>query len=750
MTDRKRIGVFVVTIDSYVEDYIWTGIEREARQHGYDVIYFNGSSLDGPSTSLTHLNVIYDLVNTQKLDGLIVYSSLMANYSGKDVLHNFLKDFKDIPIVSIGIHFDDYHSITLDNHESMQSITDHIISHGHTKIGYLSGPVTNIEALERLEGYKASLKNHSIEFCENWVYFGDFSKPSGIKGVEELLTNRQLKLDAIICANDDMAFGAYEAIYQKGLHVGQDIAVTGFDNIVSGETIFPPLTTVDQPHTKMGQKAIEFLYNIYNGKIEPQKPLMEGEIVIRQSCGCLHLYPKIIGQGKEITIMPYNNPLTRSSRISIWFDLHGEEIYMTMYKSLPHVSSNIDYIKVLEELILAFMEDLKANHIEGRFLHLLNEYVSKDIAHIDDWQDAVFACYRYVLEHEISSDLFMLINKIFYLSGSLIGQIAKRAEQSVAMLIRDTFFTTSRIVQRFHQVMDEEVLSLELKRQIDEQAIGSLVICKLEAPVALIKGQRVLYSEMSEVIFGWDNGKVLDIKSFPTSQMLPSSLLNNDQPNQYALYPLVFQNKLFGYLIIDGTNASNLIIRSLKTQIENALEKIYWYKQIESYNKQLMYLSQMDVMTGLNNRHGFFELINHQFLHAKKDGLDLEVTYCDMDGLKQINDKYGHQEGDKAIQLISNTLKNVFRDSNNIARLGGDEFVIIRLLKPRSIVAEKLVPEVDTKLENFCISLKLPYKLSISFGIARLSDGPAISIEDLMHLADQRLYKNKKQKEKKR
>ena len=121
------------------------------------------------------------------------------------------------------------------------------------------------------------------------------------------------------------------------------------------------------------------------------------------------------------------------------------------------------------------------------------------------------------------------------------------------------------------------------------------------------------------------------------------------------------------------------------------------------------------------------------------------MVYADLDGLKGINDSFGHKEGDRALIKTAELLKETFRSSDVLGRLGGDEFTILAAVEPDG-GKEKLLARLQEKFENFNALRVCPYDLSISVGVAQLDPEGNQSMEDLMAAADAAMYENKRGK----
>jgi diguanylate cyclase (GGDEF)-like protein len=156
-------------------------------------------------------------------------------------------------------------------------------------------------------------------------------------------------------------------------------------------------------------------------------------------------------------------------------------------------------------------------------------------------------------------------------------------------------------------------------------------------------------------------------------------------------------------------------------------------------------MSFYDDLTGLLNRRGFMSLAMQQLKIAQRENWELVVLFADLDGLKHINDNFGHPEGDRALRTIAAVLKETFRTSDLFGRLGGDEFIVMALNAPAPGVAAML-ERLQRNIERHNDQNRY-YRISLSLGIAQFDPQQALSLEDLIVRADQALYENKRKKQ---
>jgi diguanylate cyclase (GGDEF)-like protein/PAS domain S-box-containing protein len=157
-------------------------------------------------------------------------------------------------------------------------------------------------------------------------------------------------------------------------------------------------------------------------------------------------------------------------------------------------------------------------------------------------------------------------------------------------------------------------------------------------------------------------------------------------------------------------------------------------------------LSLADELTGLYNRRGFLAFTKQHLNSLHRTNKGVVVVYADLDGLKVINDSFGHKEGDRALIKTAELLKETFRTSDVLGRLGGDEFTALAAVDPEGGV-ERLVSRLQDRFDNYNALKVVPYKLSISIGLVQRDAAGTQSMEDLMALADLAMYENKRTKQ---
>lgn len=223
------------------------------------------------------------LVYGRQVDGLILFA-LREN----DPRVAFLREV-EFPFVVFGRGPDTHAAccwIDVDGAAGIEAAVDHLVELGHRRIGYITPPAEQYLATLRWEGYERGLRKHGLGIDPGLVYEGDFTEQAGQLGTHFLLDGVRPPT-AVICNNDRMAFGAMLAIQSRGLKVGRDVSVIGFDDIPLARYWPIPLTTLYQPTIEIGGQLFKLLQSVIQGKpaAELAGRLISPELRVRQSTG---------------------------------------------------------------------------------------------------------------------------------------------------------------------------------------------------------------------------------------------------------------------------------------------------------------------------------------------------------------------------------------------------------------------------------------------------------------------------------
>ena len=237
---------------------------------------------------------LMSMLDNDEVDAYIILSAIFASYLSPDELKKHLKNFSKKKIISVSVPLDlkNCYSTKLSCDDSYDEIISHLVTeHNKTRIAFASAHKTgSVEALERLEGYKKALEKNGLSYDDSLIFDGVFTYQSIYSDLQKKLkTKEDVKFDAILAANDMMAFACIDYITgDLGMKVPEDVAVFGYDDILQAETAETSLSTINQQIYRQGQKAAELALKACENEDIPLVTEMNTKVIYRKSCGCTH------------------------------------------------------------------------------------------------------------------------------------------------------------------------------------------------------------------------------------------------------------------------------------------------------------------------------------------------------------------------------------------------------------------------------------------------------------------------------
>lgn len=227
----------------------------------------------------------YSSIHNKRFDGII----LMSQSDGDNAfIYHVLQN--DIPIVVLNREVNESSVINIlsNDREGSYQAVKHLISNGHKDIAIIEGIKGFKSTIERREGYLKAVIDYQIPIQNQYIVEGNYDMQSGHRAMEKLLSLKNPPT-AVFCSNDDMAIGALNTAFAKGLKVPGDISVIGFDDISSAKYTNPSLTTVKRPIEKISKLGAEMLLEVLESK-ETLGPriFVETELIIRNSVSSLN------------------------------------------------------------------------------------------------------------------------------------------------------------------------------------------------------------------------------------------------------------------------------------------------------------------------------------------------------------------------------------------------------------------------------------------------------------------------------
>lgn len=748
-TEKRRltIGFFVSELENAYAQTLCRGIMDAAAATDANVIIFPGKSPKVPYDYRYQYNSIYRLANKETVDALILATGTMVNFLSDDEFKEFYGRYIDIPLVSISIPIEGVASVLIDNTVGLRDALEHLVTeHGYERIAFIGGPESNVEAQERKKVYLDVLNGYGLPFDPSLVAEGDFTKYAGVRAVGEFLDIRGVKFRALAAANDEMALSAMEELQRRGYRIPQDIAIVGFDNVESTHFSSPTLTTVAQPIYEQAYKAVELALGLINGE-HPHNVSLPTEMVLRESCGCF---------SRSVTAV--------SAR-----DSDGGA-------AVPLVSDDDEDTAKIEALLRKALNYA----VEGRLddaadleiLKEMNEVVGAVESHrqmnLRLWQNTLtnFRAKIGIKTHGL--DAVVSLEDFFHkMRMMLLETYFKIDSKRWGAYINDIVGLRDVLSQLIHDVSNPEEALRSIIPNIRNMGISDFyVFLHYAMEKHTINTDWYFVNEV--YVAATDDKRCSESadmrgQSMPVERILDRGLYPKDRRYVFVASALFYKDEHMGFVICEPDFVDIHLIESLmveiscslklinliqtrqtvETQLRSALEKL------EEFNEKLTSKAETDELTELLNRRGFMTHARHMMGMArrmKKDGL---LFFADLDGLKIINDTYGHDEGDSAIKAAATILKKAFRDLDILARLGGDEFTIFAINTSAAMI-EVFEKRIAGYVDDYNDVSGKPYKVSVSIGGVPFMHTDDVSIETLMNKADVLLYQQKKEKKAKR
>lgn len=630
---KKKVAVFTNGWNDDYLDFALEGIRKRAAEDNIDIFIF----LDYTSYDITEDNTkgelnILNLPDLNDFEGVLLLGNTLNNAGENAILREKVLD-AGVPSICLEAELEGINCIRTENINGMRELMEHmVVVHDVKDVFWISGPFDNEESQARYKAVVEIMEKYGLTFDQSKIFEGCWS----YKIVEEQLPDVVSKLDklpdAFICANDSMALATCVVLDKLGIKVPQDVKVTGYDNLRSGNNFSPILASVDRGWEERCYQAMDSLVGLMNGEPDFGDKVFDSKFDLGESCGC--------SMGNE--------------GIRIQQEARRRSFIMPVERTL------FDW-------------------------HLIE--MDNCVAHVKD-----------------PDDVHTALTEMWEKSHSYEG---------------DDFFVC----------LDQSFVD----------SMGNDENSRSEG-----------YSDTIDIICGMKDGVSVKRHTISRSDMVPYYDNDSKETVIYVFVPLHAGAECIGYFL--GKNNHKLItdfyMNSLVRHTASAIERARQNIRLENLNKILAEISVRDELTSLYNRMGYEKIVIpylDELRHAKSRAI---IVVADINRMKVINDHYGHLQGDLAIKIVAEVIKNSVPKSWKAVRYGGDEFVIIgeyddteKMLAIKSLMEEKS--------KHISDDYSLPFKLSVSFGYVVVEPDTTLEYDEYFRMADEAMYEMKQEAHKK-
>jgi sigma-B regulation protein RsbU (phosphoserine phosphatase) len=539
VTERRTIGLLVDEFYYDIPISYFKAVQDYGIRHGINVLYIVSKAIRSPLYYQIQANILYDLPDEQNVDGLIIASNLLGSFISMEELKTICHHYHPIPVVSIGIIIEGFPSVVLDNAGGMYTAVSHLIEvHGYKRIAYICGPKDHPDAKERFQAYERAMTDHGLQPDEDLILPGDFEIPSGQKSISLLIDERNKipgkDVRALVTSNDYMAFGALIELQKRGYRIPEDIAVVGFDDIISTQFYDPTLSTVHQSFHEMGRRAAELLVSLLNGEKVPDVVKIPATYVERQSCGCPNIETYVTGK-----------PIQVPADVTAALHADPKKFLQYLHRQIFDIGLPRKYLTIWNEA-----------------LSLLRRRKEWEWGTLAEEQAMRFGENAWSVLGMTAYNVFRDINKTMQLVNT-------------ATDVTSTLYI-------------KELMNI-LVRKLPEFGINRCYLALYEKPPQFTYPQKI--PGWSRLILAFDEtGRVTlppEGLPYPTRQILPDNILKQKDTFRLVIEAIYFRKEQIGFWLLDNSSQDEKIYPILTKLISSSLQGALLLKRYEERSLEL-------------------------------------------------------------------------------------------------------------------------------------------------------------------
>lgn len=752
--ERFTIGLLASGIEDEFAMLICKGVMHAAKEADVNLVVFLGKYLDRDLTERSEImyeyqyNTVFSYAKKENIDALIVTADCIGCYTTQERIKEMLAQYSGIPCILVASKIDGYVSVNYDNYKGIREGMEYLIQNLKCrKFGMVGGPDDNTDAYERKKVFKNILEEYRIPFEDKNYVEGNLSRYSE-KAFQKLLDDNP-DIEAVFCVNDDTAMGFYDEMKRRNLVPGKDIMVFGYDDTILGAQSKPSLSSVWADPVKLGERALQKLIYMINGEAVTSETLST-RFIKRNSFG------NLTGNvGKE------EDRLLDSKHIDDYFD---NIFYRYKYEGIDEAVSRIrQSFKCVMEGLFQLSDGCGISvDIQEMFDDFLR-YNALEYADVDNLL-IYFEQVYHVLEarkamsgssYELKETFVIFYKKIIRAIENQFGSM-REAEYntrfSMKLFVRD--------ILQFEKGNDQSyAMLLDNLGWLD---VSNAYVYVFEKPIMHLYGEEFDLPEELYLKAVLKNGSVQTVPAIHQKKNISDIYCNSElNPDRYAMVmlPLFSDEMLYGIALCDLTDKMFGNGEFLVNQMSSAVKMIQLLKINESIQQQLEEslvtlrennialdnLSKSDGLTGIYNRRGFYDAAGKLVEKNRKLGKPVLVAYVDMNNLKIINDRYGHEEGDFSLKLIGDILVDTMGDKGITGRIGGDEFACAIEYEAED-EGKSLLETIYGKFTAYNEKSEKPYNVTVSAGAYVLKAAEQLDLKEALTLADEKLYVEKQRR----
>jgi DNA-binding LacI/PurR family transcriptional regulator/anti-anti-sigma regulatory factor len=588
---RPTIGLLIEGFFNWHPINLWGGIVDAARERDANLICFAGGwpGVSPLNVAGVERNVLYDLVTSENVDGLIISGNTLGLFVSAEELRDFRDRYRPLPMVSTGVALEGIPSVVVDNVTGLRDAISHLIdAHGRRRIAFIRGPEGHEEADARYRAYVEALAAHGLALDPDLIAPSDLMAPSGAAAMRLLLDERKLQpgvdFEAVAASADAVAFAALEVLEARGIHVPYDVALVGFADLEEARVGIPSLTTVRMPVREVGKRAVDMVLALLAGEDVPERITLPTEMVVRQSCGC---YSQAVLQAAAELVVGAEVPQGHSAGETFEEALvtRREEIVAAMVRAVADYAGEAAAATAFEwseQLLDSFAVAMRDGSPDG-FLSALDR-VLRQVAAVSDlsstgssrgleqsvaaWQGALSALRRCALPWLSDDEALSRAEDLWQQARLFIGEAAQQHQSYRQLQAERQAELLQEIGQALITVFDVEELMDVMAHELPRLGIPSSYL-------SLYEGQDMPPQD-SRLILAYDEAGRIELepggRRFPSPELAPVGMLSQERCYSMVVEALHFGDNQLGFVLLEAGPRDGAVYEVLRAQISSALE----------------------------------------------------------------------------------------------------------------------------------------------------------------------------------
>ena len=671
----QTIAFINQTLDFEFGLFPWIGMVQETRKHNINLMTFVGGGINQGNNDINQANIIYDLVKSKKIDGLITWKGHLTGSLNENEIKEFYSSYP-VPLITIEGKFSGFPCVSYGNFEGIVLSVQHLVDvHNIKKIGYL-GLIENHEGLEeRFRGYREGLKSRNINYDEGlvkpWVsWISSYDGQSSNKLLDDWLKKTTASgTKAFIAAGEPIAAWMIERLASLGMSVPEDVVVTAFDGFPEYQILNTPITTVDPFLKDVGRIAVQKMLDLLNNKKIPELTIVPPKLIISRSCGC---------QEKNVLNAQFQ-------KINILKKIFLKEDYYSKIKKLFKTEQNRELSDVLHNLYQFFYKDInrnKSNRFIGLFDQSLRRFI-KNEKNINQWQELITIFQKSLSGMFLSRKKLVKSYSICHQARILVSNTLNRIKEQKRNEDKNKKNTERDFGMQLSNTFDLPSLSNAISESLVSLNIRSCYLALYENPAAYRFPDAV--PEWSNLILAHTNGKRVPLDKeglrFKSREIIPDHVMPKNFVGSYCMFPIFFRENQIGFVVYESDMIEGSSYNFVTNQIANSLQETLLIQKINKHS-EILEKGIEELSSGIEEMTGNIETINttikNQNSAVCEEASSIEemrnniIQIAEMTtNSKEISidlDKIAI-EGNKSIMELTKYIKDIQAKSQNILTL---------------------------------------------------------------------------------